>query len=142
MAPGDADVEAMLGTLHTAMLRAIARDYEELLSRPDVEKVLEIFAYAQRLQPDDSFLNQLLGAALLRLGRWEEALPYLERAAALRPQDVTYLSNLAYAYEQAGRDDEALEVLRRLETLEPDSAAIARVKARVEKRIAEKGSER
>jgi tetratricopeptide (TPR) repeat protein len=136
--PGDADIEASLTTLREGVLRYLARDYEALLSRPDLDRQLGIVDYARGLHPDDPFLNQLLGAALLRLQRFPEAIPYLERAAAMKPLDVTYQSNLAYAYMQAGRDEEALEILRRLEVMDPENPAIRQVRERVERRLGEK----
>ena len=92
-------------------LRRISEDYTKILERHDLERYVEIFYYAEQLHPDDPFLNQLLGATFLRLKRWKDAVPYLEKAAEARPNDVNYQSNLVFAYEQSGRYADALDAL-------------------------------
>ncbi|MGH7899321.1 MAG: hypothetical protein ACREQQ_15300, partial [Candidatus Binatia bacterium] len=139
LTPNDQDVEVAIANMQAELLGMVARDYVRILERPDLERAAEILDYARQLHPDDPFLNQLLGAAFLRLRRWNDAAPYLEVAANARPDDVTYQSNLAFAYEQSGRDEEALEVVRRLEALAPGNPAFAKVRERIERRLAEKG---
>jgi spermidine synthase len=139
LAPRDADVEVAIETMQGDLLRRISEDYEKILQGKDLERYMEIFYYAEQLHPDDPFLNQLLGAAFLRLKRWQDAVPYLERAASARPNDVNYQSNLVFAYEQSGRYADALEALARLQALEPQMPGLDRVKKRIEQEMAGKG---
>lgn len=138
MAPRDADVEVALETMQADLLRRISEDYTKILERNDLERYVEIFYYAEQLHPDDPFLNQLLGAAFLRLKRWKDAVPYLERAAEARPNNVNYQSNLVLAYEQSGRYADALDALARLRALEPKMAGLDRVQQRIEQERAGK----
>jgi hypothetical protein len=136
--PRDADVEVALETMQADLLRRISEDYTKILERDDLERYVEIFYYAEQLHPDDPFLNQLLGATFLRLKRWKDAVPYLERAAEARPNDVNYQSNLVFAYEQSGRYADALDALARLRALEPTMAELDRVQQRIEQERAGK----
>jgi spermidine synthase len=133
--PDDPDVEAVLATVQEALVRYLGREYRELLAQPDRSRLLEIAAYARAARPEDPFLNQFLGAVLIGLGRFAEAVPYLERAAAARPDDWNYQSNLVYAYEQSGRLADALRALDRLEGLAPGRPELAAVRRRIEQRL-------
>ena len=63
-----------------------------------------------------------LGAALLALRRYAEAIPALERAAALAPEDPTILANLATVLRESGRPDEAIDAARRATDAAPADA--------------------
>jgi len=67
-------------------------------------------------------VQELLGATLLKLKRYEEAIEPLEAAVALKGDDVNYLSNLAFAYDQVGRPADALRVLQQAKTVKPEAA--------------------
>ena len=138
LAPRDADVEVALETMQTDLLRRISEEYGAILERDDLERYVEIFYYAVELHPDDPFLNQLLGATFLRLKRWKDAVPYLEKAAAARPNDVNFQSNLVFAYEQSGRYADALDALARLRAIEPQTPGLDRVQQRIEQEMARK----
>src|SRR6185436_2208436 len=98
-------------TLQLDLLQRVSQEYQTILQSPDLARQVEVLYYAQQLHPEDPFLNQVLGAAFLRLRRFADAVPYLERAASAKPEDVNFQSNLIVAYEQSGRYDEALEAL-------------------------------
>jgi spermidine synthase len=138
LAPRDADVEVALETMQSDLLRRISEEYGAILERDDLERYVEIFYYAEQLHPDDPFLNQLLGATFLRLKRWKDAVPYLEKAAAARPNDVNFQSNLVFAYEQSGRYADALDALARVRALEPQTPGLDRVQQRIEQEMAGK----
>jgi spermidine synthase len=139
LAAQDQDIQVAIQNLQGDLLAQVSRDYTKILERPDLDRLVEILYYAERLHPDDPFLNQLLGAAFLRLKRWDDAVPYLERAASARPRDVNYQSNLVFAYERSGRYAEALEALARLEALDAHIPGLDDVKRRIEREQAEKG---
>jgi spermidine synthase len=135
----DQDIQVAIQNLQSDLLAQVSRDYAKILERADLDRFVEILYYAQQLHPDDPFLNQLLGAAFLRLKRSSDAVPYLERAAAARPQDVNYQSNLIIAYERSGRYAQALEALARLQALDAHVPGLDDVKRRIEREQAEKG---
>jgi tetratricopeptide (TPR) repeat protein len=136
--PRDADVGVLLTELRGRFLRFLGSDYRTLLGGPDPERTIRFASYAQEIQPTDHFLNQLLGAALLRVERFPDAIPYLERAATERPDNFAYLSNLAYAYERAQRYREAIETVRRLEALDPANPALPEARSRIEREMEER----
>ncbi|HUE38954.1 MAG TPA: tetratricopeptide repeat protein, partial [Candidatus Binatia bacterium] len=139
LAPRDQDIDVLLDTMRAELLETVSRDYAQILERDDLDRSVEVLYYAAQLRPDDPFLNQLLGAAFLRLKRWKDALPYLERAAAARPDDVNYQSNLAFAYEQSGRYGEALATVERLRAIDPAMQGLDAVKSRIEAETAKRG---
>jgi hypothetical protein len=67
-----------------------------------------------------------IGEAYADWGRWEAAVPYLERAVATRPSDLGARLQLATAYRQLRRDGEAE---RALAPLAQTPAVLARVLA-------------
>ncbi|HEY7142547.1 MAG TPA: glycosyltransferase family 39 protein [Methylomirabilota bacterium] len=60
-----------------------------------------------------------IGEAYGVWGRWEAAVPYLERALAARPGDGEVLLLLGTAYRQLGRAEDARRIGARLETEAP-----------------------
>jgi tetratricopeptide (TPR) repeat protein len=139
LASHDQDIQVAIRNLQASLLAQLANGYQQILGRSDLDRLVEILYYAQQLHPDDPFLNQLMGAAFLRLKRWNDAIPYLERAASERPSDVNYQSNLIFAYERSGRYAEALAALERLEAANRQIPGLDGVKRRIERELAEKG---
>jgi tetratricopeptide (TPR) repeat protein len=139
LAPRDQDVEVAIATLQQELLRTLASDYARILAGPGLAKQVEALYYARELHPDDPFLNQVLGAAFLRLERWKDAVPYLEKAAEARPDDLTFQSNLAYAYERSGDLSQALAVIDRLLAADPGNPVLQQVRRRVIERQRQKG---
>jgi serine/threonine-protein kinase len=58
--------------------------------------------------------NSLVGWANVLLGRYEEGLPALERAAAISGGAAMFESQLGQAYAMAGRRDDARRILDKL----------------------------
>lgn len=56
-----------------------------------------------------------LGAVLIRLGKFPQAIQELERALALRPGDASAQSDLAWAYQQTGAHQKALALFEKME---------------------------
>ena len=59
----------------------------ELHQRARYDESLPLLRQAFRLQPNDYFVNLLLGIDLLRSGRASDAIPFLRTAARLRPKE-------------------------------------------------------
>lgn len=65
------------------------------------------------------------GAALIELGRWEEAESDLEKAVEIDPDDATALNYLGYSWAERGVNlDEAFKLIEKALELEPQSGAI------------------
>jgi tetratricopeptide (TPR) repeat protein len=81
-----------------------------------VERALE-------LQPDDPATLDSMGWVLYRLGRLEEALPYLQRAHAMdeNPEIAAHLAEVMFFN---GQRDEAMAMLASLSAEYPDEAIV------------------
>jgi TolB-like protein/Tfp pilus assembly protein PilF len=107
--------------------RARPEDYQAILLSIDALAALgrndEVQEYAQlgikltdahlELNPDDARGWYLSGAALMRLGRVEEALERGRRASAIDPNDAGVLYNVGCIYALAGKHEEAIDYLDR-----------------------------
>lgn len=73
-------------------------------------------------------LNRLgwdvLGAAFRQMGRSEDALMPLQRAAELSPGDTAVHNNLGIILQELGRLDEAVAIYRKVLQLKPNDAAV------------------
>jgi protein O-GlcNAc transferase len=56
-----------------------------------------------------------LGAVLIRLAKFPQAIQELERALTLKPGDVSAQSDLAWAYQQTGAHQKALALFEKIE---------------------------
>jgi tetratricopeptide (TPR) repeat protein len=74
------------------------------------------------VNPRSQILRQILGSALARQGRGDEALAQYREAARLHPQSLTAHIKLARILEDAGQADEALAHYQQAVALQPDSA--------------------
>jgi tetratricopeptide (TPR) repeat protein len=88
----------------------------------DNEAALEIFRDLLRHQPLSALLNYLVGDTLLDLQRAEEAVAYLEKAAAQDPELLSARSSLGRAYMQTGRGDRAVPHLKAALPLDEDGS--------------------
>ncbi|NNE43356.1 MAG: tetratricopeptide repeat protein, partial [Gemmatimonadetes bacterium] len=101
----------------------------------DLEGAVREYRAAAATHPDDPRIDLNLGNALIKLGRVEEAVPHLDRAAAAIPsQAVSVNWNLGILALQAGRWDEAARRLGEVRRLQPQhpEAALARGTALLE----------
>ncbi|MCX7914980.1 MAG: tetratricopeptide repeat protein [Verrucomicrobiae bacterium] len=87
-----------------------------------LEEAYRLIKIANERSPNNGAYLDSLGWVLYRLGRVEEALPYLLRAAELEPTDPTVLDHVAEVLEKLGRRDEALQYLRRAVAADPQNA--------------------
>jgi tetratricopeptide (TPR) repeat protein len=96
----------------------------------DLQEAYDLIDRALELSPEDPAIIDSMGWVLFSMGRYEEALEYLERANdALLDEEV--ISHLAETLHVLGRTDEAREVLAQgLEDL-PDSDMIPETRARL-----------
>jgi tetratricopeptide (TPR) repeat protein len=92
--------------------RVLARLAQVRLDRKDAVEAAGLAAQALAKRDDDPFIYQVHGVALRRLGRHEEALASLRRAAALAPTDPAVLQSLGNALSARGHYEEAESAFR------------------------------
>ena len=73
------------------------------------EEAYELIRRALAVSPDDFFILDSMGWVLYRLGRLEEAVPYLEKARKLR-NDPEVAAHLGEVLWMLGRRDDAREI--------------------------------
>lgn len=87
------------------------------LSRPDnLSADTESLRAELESNPDNYFLNWVVGSRLAEKEEFESAIPYLERAIEIFPSEAGKESPyvpLARAYRELGREEEELELLER-----------------------------
>ena len=79
--------------------------------------------------------NNLYGLALTGLGRYEEALPYLEKAVSIEPRYVPAQYNLGACLEQLGRLEEALSHYEQALAEQPGHSLSQQRRAIVQKQL-------
>ncbi len=70
----------------------------DLHERGDFSAALPLLRNAYTMQPEDYFVNLLLGIDSLRTGEAEASIPFLKRASRLRPGEEIPLAYLGEAY--------------------------------------------
>lgn len=98
-----------------------------------IEQGAELIARAHASEPDDGNIQDSVGWAQYRQGRYEEAVTTLEAAVAKLPANPEINDHLGDAYWQVGRRREAGFQWRRVLTLDPD----AEQRAAAERKLAE-----
>lgn len=92
------------------------------------EGIVELLA-AAALLPQSAETQYFCGVALNSLGRFPEALPYLEKARALAPNHLEYLVGLATVCRDAGKLDLALRYAREALVLDPGNPQLRQLVA-------------
>lgn len=87
------------------------------------EGVAELKAAADLL-PESAGTQYFYGVALNSLGRFTEALPYLEKARSLAPNHLEYLLGLATICRDAGKTELALRYAREALALDPGNPSL------------------
>ena len=81
-------------------------------------------ARGQNKAADAAAQQNARGAALLKDGKFEEAVAELQKAADAAPTSAVIQSNLAYAYDRQGRTEEAVAAYRKALELDPKNAIV------------------
>lgn len=90
-----------------------------LISAERYAEAETVLRKATELRDSHHYCNNL-ALALLRLGRADEAIPYLKQSLSLSPSYVHALNNLGWAYEETGQLRASAEVHRRAITVDPE----------------------
>jgi tetratricopeptide (TPR) repeat protein len=136
LAPDDEDITYYKQITTLEFLDLLNARYTELLQSSSPQTLLPKAGFAAHLQPQNHFVQELLGVTLLKLKKYEEAIGPLEVAVSLKGDDVNYLSNLAFAYDQVNRPTDALRALKQAKSVKPEAAkfldeAIKRIEQKV-----------
>jgi serine/threonine protein kinase len=86
----------------------------------DYAHALEEFTVANRGEPNDAELVDVIGLVQRREGRWDEASATLQRAFALDPRSSFVLEDVGETYLRMRRYTEAEQALDRATALSPD----------------------
>ena len=81
-------------------------------------------ARGQNKAADAAAQQNARGAALLKDGKFEEAVAELQKAADAAPTSAVIQSNLAYAYDRQGRTEEAVAAYRKALVLDPKNTVV------------------
>ncbi len=113
----DAIIEKVPDTMLSYLLRAVAHyelhDYESALHD------LRLLDAVTDTSPISSVVQHLLGCALAKTGRWEEARDRFEALFRDNPGNEEVMFNLALCYYHLGLFQEALYLMRNLSALCP-----------------------
>ena len=111
--------------LSDQQIDSLGRDGLQRAAAGDCAGAEAVFARAAEARPNSGQLLHLLGQVRLKLGRFDDALEPLERAASFLPRDVAAQINLAGCLTRLGRHEGALAALDRAARLKPGDATIA-----------------
>ena len=104
---------------HSREVLATGLEHHQAGHLADAERC---YRKALEKSPHFSEAAHLMGRVLYDLRKPEEALPWLEKAAALDPTRAKALNDLGNLLQELGRSEEAEDAYRRVLRLEPDSA--------------------
>lgn len=121
---GIATAEAAQTSVPRGALQLLARLYFKLNQWIELE---DICRKGLRAFPRDLDLWNMLGIALKRQGRFDQALDALQTARKLAPKDITPLSNLGNLYLDMRRGAEAVDTFRFLVRAQPKRGAFQRL---------------
>lgn len=122
-AEAESEYRAAIATAMTDNDRGVARESlaRFLIRMKRYDEGVDELKTAAGLLPDSAETQYFYGVALNSLGRFPEALPYLEKARELAPRHLEYLIGLATVCRDAGKGDLALKYAREALALEPDN---------------------
>jgi tetratricopeptide (TPR) repeat protein len=95
----------------------------------DNKTALELAIKAFRNAPNEVGIIDTLGYALLKNGRIEQSIAFLEKAKNILPEDAAVRIHLAQAYKAAGRKDDAVANLTVINDTNAQEAQIREAKA-------------
>jgi len=120
----EAAVEAAQRNAPDAPETHFARGVLEYFVHTDWERALAEYRLAETGLPNDIQLQYLIAFTLRRMGRWPEALTYMERSLSRGPRDLYIASQVGGYYRALRRYDSAIEAGQRCVALFPqDSVA-------------------
>ncbi|WP_099189609.1 J domain-containing protein [Tepidibacter mesophilus] len=101
----------------------------------DLEKSLEFFELAFKIDSFDLRMNLFIGSILTNMGRYSEALPYIEPYLASAPDNELALNNIGYCYYFTDNLVKARERFKRLIELQPNNRVIKKYLSNIEAKL-------
>ncbi len=98
-----------------------------------VEEGMALIRQAVAARPDLGHIVDSYGWAFYRMGAFEQAIPYLERAAELMPTEPETIDHLGDAYWRAGRQKEARYAWAEALRLAPDGVREAALRDKLDR---------
>ncbi|WP_419903747.1 tetratricopeptide repeat protein [Kiloniella sp.] len=121
------------------VLNYLAYSWVELQKNlPEAEQML---VKAVELRPDDGYVVDSLGWVYYQLGKYENAVEYLERAIELKAEDPVINDHLGDAYWRVGRHHEARFQWRRALSFDPEEEQVELIKSKIDKGIISSGTD-
>jgi serine/threonine-protein kinase len=132
--PADADrcrigAEKAVALAPNRALSRLAKGYSIRSLDRDLGKALDQYALGLQSAPNDAELLAASAAIERSLGRFDEGLAHLQRAASLDPRSVSAASGLARAYHDVHRHAEAQVEYDRALALAPANLSVFQAKA-------------
>ena len=97
-----------------------------------LDEALDMIQRAVAARPDSGYIIDSLAWALYRLGRYGEAVGYMEKASLLEPVDPVVTDHLGDIYWAAGRQMEARFQWRRALSFSPEEKDATRIRRKLE----------
>lgn len=104
----------------------------------NLDESLKLIKSAVLQKPSDGYITDSLGWVFVRMKRYEEAAPYLEKAVELLPYDPVINDHLGDAYWLVGRKLEAKFQWERAKNHSDDEALIEELRIKISQGITEK----
>lgn len=112
-------------SLYNGQSRELASEYGRLaLDLDQVAVAKQLLAIADDPAKPDWRVVSARGAALAKEGKYDEAIPFFERAQALSPDQPSVMSNLALAYAMNGEAGKGESMLRQAASADGQSPRI------------------
>lgn len=89
-------------------------------------KALEVFLMADKLQPGQPNIYNVLAMTYQKTGDNDQALEYFQKALEIQPDSPEYLVNLAFYYYDSGKCDLALPNFKKALSLNPQMNGLSR----------------
>jgi tetratricopeptide (TPR) repeat protein len=88
----------------------------------DIVGAVDAYSAALRIQPDNAGVHSNLGAAYVRLGKYDEAVEQYRAAIRVDANNPAFRFNLALAFYKAARLPEAIDGFRAVLAADPDNS--------------------
>ncbi|WP_020591058.1 tetratricopeptide repeat protein [Kiloniella laminariae] len=112
------------------VLNYLAYSWVEL--RKNLVQAEDMLIKAVELRPEDGYIVDSLGWVYYQLGKYDNAVNYLEQAIELKAEDPVINDHLGDAYWQVGRYHEARFQWKRALSFKPEDKQIEVIRAKIE----------
>lgn len=106
--------------------------YSMVEKREDLDEALAMIQKAAQIDQNSGYIVDSLGWALFQLGRFDESVVHMERAAALMPVDPVVNDHLGDVYWMVGRQREAQFQWNRALSFNPEEAEATRIRRKLQ----------